>query len=119
MDFALSRMLGARSRKAVLAVMAGAALATAAPPSAMAQGGWNPGAAAAFGVVGGLALGAALANRDGYGEPAYYAPGYYGHWHHHPRYVYAEPLPDNCYVVRERIWVHGWGWDVRPRTICE
>lgn len=118
MDVTLLRTMGARSRKVVLAMLAAASLVTAAPPSAMAGGGWNPGAAAAVGVIGGLALGAALANHDTYGEPVYFAPGY-GHWHHHPRYVYAEPLPDNCYVVRERVWVHGWGWDVRPRTVCE
>ena len=71
--------------------------------------GWNPGAAAAVGILGGIAAGAAIASTA---RPAYAAPrAYYG------------PLPEaeygECYVVHKRVWVPGWGWDVRPREICD
>ncbi|MGA0598319.1 hypothetical protein [Enterovirga sp. CN4-39] len=72
--------------------------------------GWSPGAAAAVGILGGVAAGAAIASaaRPAYGPPpAYYAPP-------PPVPVYGE-----CYVVHRRVWVPGWGWDVRPREICD
>ena len=88
-----------------------ASLAAAAPASA--QGyygrGWSPGAAAAVGVLGGLAVGGAIAasSRPVYGPPPAYVPAY-------------GPGPyEECYTVHRRVWVPGWGWDVRPRTVCE
>jgi hypothetical protein len=69
---------------------------------------WSPGVAAGVGVLGGVALGAALAAP----RPVYVAP--------RPVYVgpaYAEE--ETCYVRRERVWVPGWGWERRRRTICE
>ena len=114
-------------RRAILGLAMGASLMAAAPDPAAARGGWDPGAAAAVGVIGGLALGAVIANQDrGYSASYSYGPrygygggyGYEGGWHHHhPHYGWAPP-PDDCYVVRERVWIPGWGWDVRPRTVC-
>jgi len=131
MGFKLPRIGRAGFRKSVLALTAAASLATVMPQQVMA-GGWNPGAAAAFGIIGGLALGAAIANhgQDGYNHPRYYQPHeyqphYYQHgygaggWYHHPHYAYAPPPSSDCYVVRERVWIEGWGWDIRARTVCE
>jgi hypothetical protein len=129
---------GSALRKATLALVAVATLATAAPQTAMAGGGWDPGAAAAIGVIGGLALGAAISGNGhsrveygyggggGYGYrgnsgyvdngPSYYAPDY-GYRHRHSYYAWSQPQED-CYVVRQRFWVEGWGWQYRPRTVC-
>jgi hypothetical protein len=69
---------------------------------------WSPGAAAGVGVLSGFALGAALAAP----RPVVVAPRpvYVG-----PAYVAEEA----CFVRRERVWVPGWGWELRRRTICE
>ena len=99
-----------------LFLVTGLTAATVAVASAPAEAqyyrrGWSPGAAAAVGALGGLAAGAAIAStaRPAYGPPppvAYYdAP--------------PEPPYGECYVVRRRVWVPGWGWDVRPREICD
>jgi hypothetical protein len=63
-------------------------------------------------VLGGLAAGAAIASPARPSAPPYYgpAPAYYGP----PPAAYGE-----CYVVHRRVWVPGWGWDVRPREICD
>ena len=111
-------------RHAALSLATIASLSLAVLQPASARGGWDPGAAAAVGIIGGLALGAALSNHNhgeyggsyGYNQDAGYGYGY-DHWHHHPHYGWAPP-PDDCYVVRERVWIPGWGWDVRPRTVC-
>ena len=99
--------------KMMLAGAATAALALGSVPASAQYyrgGGWSPGAAAAVGVLGGLALGTAVgaaSARPAYGPPpGYYAPP--------PRPVYGE-----CYIVHRRVWVPGWGWDVRPREICD
>ena len=131
---------GSALRKATLALVAVATLATAAPQTAMAGGGWDPGAAAAIGIIGGLALGAAISGNGhsrveyGYGNgggyrygnrgysgysdngASYYQPDY-GYRHRHSNYAWSQPQED-CYVVRQRIWVEGWGWQSRPRTVC-
>jgi len=122
MSFILSRFKS-RSlvRQAALAFAAVASLSLAVSQPASARGGWDPGAAAAVGVIGGLALGAALSNQSHavYDGSYGYTPDYgYVRWHHHPHYGWA-PRPDECYVVRQRVWVPGWGWDIRPRTVCE
>ena len=129
MGITLTRLSRGAFRKATLALATAATLAVALPPQAMAGGGWDPGAAAAFGVIGGLALGAAISNNNGYGERHYYSAPRYGYeaaprygydgWHRHPHYAYAPPPPNDCYIVRERVWVEGWGWDVRPRRVCD
>ena len=75
---------------------------SAAPASA--HDGFSTGMAAAIGAVGGFALGSALA-RPVYGPPP-------------PVYVERVYEPD-CFVQRERVWVPGWGWELRRRTICD
>lgn len=93
-----------------IAGLATMAIAAASPAEAQYRG-WSPGAAAAVGVLGGLAVGGAIAStapRPAYGPPVgYYAPP--------PAY----PAYGECYVVHRRVWVPGWGWDVRPREICD
>jgi hypothetical protein len=95
---------------AAAAGLAALTLAASAPAEAQYRRGWSPGAAAAVGILGGMAAGAAIAStaRPAYGAPpvAYYAPP--------PPEAYGE-----CYVVHKRVWVPGWGWDVRPREICD
>ena len=115
-------------RTAIAALtLAGATVAISAPASAQYyyknRGGISPGAAAAVGVVGGLALGAAIAgSRPAYGvvQPYGYAPppppppaAYYAP----PRRVYVQEEPE-CVVRRQRVWVEGWGWDTRRVRIC-
>ena len=87
--------------------LVGLTIAASAPAEAQYRRGWNPGAAAAVGILGGIAAGAAIASTA---RPAYAAP----------RAYYAPP-PEygECYVVRKRVWVPGWGWDMREREICD
>jgi hypothetical protein len=88
----------------------------------------SPGAAAALGVVGGLAIGGAIAasQRPAYAAPApvYVEPA--------PTYVEAAPEPvyvapprrvvieeeRQCWVERSREWVPGWGWQSQRHTVC-
>jgi len=90
---------------AALALVAG----LAAEPAA-ARDGFSPGAAAAIGVLGGLAIGGAIAVSQApvYAAPAplYVAP--------RPRFIYVE----RCRVVRYSEWVPGWGWERSTRRIC-
>jgi hypothetical protein len=66
--------------------------------------GWSPGGAAAVGVLSGLAIGSAIAASA---RPA-------------PVYVAPPPPPEEeCHVERRRVWVPGWGWELRRRTVCE
>lgn len=108
-------------RFALLACIAGS---LACAPAASARDGMSPGGAAALGALGGFALGAAIgANAQPlppppppvYVEPAprrvHVAP---------PRRVYVEhPAEETCVVERHRVWVPGWGWEMRRRTVCE
>lgn len=90
-----------------------------APMKAEAGSGWSPGAAAVVGVIGGLALGSALADhhyRYGYYDDPYYPRGRVVYYPRHSYYYDDEP---SCYRVRERIWVPGYGWDYRRRTVCD
>jgi hypothetical protein len=102
------------SLKIAAAAAGMAALTMAASVPAEAGGyhrrGWNPGAAAAVGILGGIVAGAAIASAT---RPAYAAPPAY--------YAPPPPLPvySECYVVRKRVWVPGWGWDMREREICD
>jgi hypothetical protein len=34
-------------------------------------------------------------------------------------YVEERPVEETCVVQRERVWVPGWGWEVRRRTVCD
>jgi hypothetical protein len=88
------------------------------PSDAHAERRFDPGAAAIIGAIGGFALGATVAGAPP--APYYGRPYYRGdewRWHRHPHYW--GPPPEDCYVVRERVWIEGWGWDVRPRTVCQ
>ena len=67
--------------------------------------GWSPGAAAAVGVLGGVAVGAAIAaNARPVPAPVYVAP---------------PPEAEECFVERRRVFVPGYGWEMRRRTVCE
>ncbi|WP_460447935.1 hypothetical protein [Alsobacter sp. SYSU BS001988] len=99
-----------RVRKSIAAALValtvgGAAIATSTPAAAGGWGyyhhrGWGyGGGAAAAGIVGGLALGAALAASA---QPAYGAPVYAG----------------DCYVVRRRVMTD-YGWRTVRRTVCD
>jgi hypothetical protein len=100
---------------ALAALTLATTLAAASPASAgyyYRRGGWNPGAAAAVGVLGGLALGAAVAApRPAYGYGYAPAPVYA------PEPVYVEPAR-HCWVERHRVWVPGWGYDIRRERVC-
>ncbi|MHB2168180.1 hypothetical protein [Alsobacter sp. R-9] len=106
---------GALAALTLAAVTAGSVAPASADYYYRRGGGWSPGAAAAVGAIGGLALGAAIAgSRPAYAYPApapvYAAPP--------PRPVYMEPEPE-CYVRRQRVWVEGWGWEVRRVRVCD
>jgi hypothetical protein len=95
---------------ALAAALAVGGLAAAEPASAGGYyyygGGWSPGAAAAVGVLGGVALGSAIAASARPVAPA-------------PVYVAPPPPEADCFVERRRVWVPGWGWQMRRRTVCE
>ncbi|MBF9234666.1 hypothetical protein [Microvirga alba] len=88
----------------------------------------SPGAAAAIGVLGGLAVGGAIAASQSpvYAAPApvYVAPPP----PRQPIYVesepvyYAPPPPpvyvERCVTERYSEWVPGWGWEQRRRRVC-
>ena len=105
-----------------IAVLALGASAVASPASADWRrhrgGGWNPGAAAAVGLLGGVAVGAAIASSARaapvYSSPApvYVEPA--------PRRVYVTEAPaEECVTERRQVWLPGWGWEMRRRTVCE
>ncbi|QFU16543.1 hypothetical protein [Microvirga thermotolerans] len=80
----------------------------------------SPGAAAALGVLGGLAVGGAIAASQ---SPAYAAPVYAPPPPPPPAPVYYAPPPppvyvEQCYTERYSEWVPGWGWESRRRTVC-
>lgn len=107
-----------------LAALALATSLTVANP-AQARDRLSPGAAAAIGVLGGLAVGGAIAASQG---PVYAAPPpvYVA-----PAPVYVEPAPvyvapppprvvqQRCWTERTREYVSGWGWQTHRRTVCE
>jgi hypothetical protein len=93
----------------------------------------SPGAAAAVGALGGLAVGtivgATIAQQPAYAAPApvYVAPPppppptrvYVEEpapvvYERRPRRVYVE----RCTNERYREWVPGWGWEYRTRQVC-
>jgi hypothetical protein len=101
-----------------LAAAASIGLASLAAPSNANAGCF--GCAVGAGVIGGVAAGAiigsAIANNPP-PPPAYYPPpppppGYYG-----PAYA-AQQLAPGCYWGRRRVWVEGYGYQVRTVPIC-
>lgn len=110
------------------------------PSFASAKNRVSPGEAAAFGIIGGLALGAILGNSGRGGGSVYVGQHYdygdrgYGYDPYRPRPHYYQPRPvyfapqpvyyppqhyPECYQVQERVWVRGWGWQLHRRTVCE
>jgi hypothetical protein len=98
-----------------LALVAGLAAA----PSAEARDRFSPGAAAAIGVLGGLAIGGAIAASQ---APAYAAPAPV---YVEPAPVYVAPPPrrrvyvEHCYTERSSEYVPGWGWQPVRRRVCD
>src|SRR5580700_11736753 len=100
-----------------LAAATAVGLATLAGPSPANAGCY--GCAVGAGVIGGIAAGAiigsAIANNPP-PPPAYYPPppppGYY------PPPGYAQLAP-GCYWGKRRVWVEGYGYQVRPVQICQ
>jgi hypothetical protein len=102
---------------ALAALTVTASLAAANPAAARDR--LSPGAAAAIGVLGGLAVGGAIAASA---PPVYAAPA--------PVYVEPAPRPvyyaprrpvvveQRCWVERSRDWVPGWGWQYHRQTVC-
>lgn len=92
----------------------------AAAPSAEARDRLSPGAAAAIGVLGGIAIGGAIAASQ---SPAYAAPAPV---YVEPEPVYVAPPPprrrvyvEHCYTERSREYVPGWGWQPVRRRVCD
>jgi len=112
---------------AALALVTG--LAAAQPAAARDR--MSPGAAAAVGVLGGLAVGtivgATVAQQPAYAAPA---PVYVAPPPPPPTRVYVEEQPpvvyerprrvyvEHCVDERYREWVPGWGWEYRTRQVC-
>ena len=90
-------------RKAVFGGLT-AALIIAGSSSAFAWDRWSPGSAAAVGALSGLAVGTMIGATA---RPAYPPP---------PVYVERD---EACFVERRRVWVPGWGWEFRRRTVCD
>lgn len=100
-----------------LAAAASLGLASLAVPSTANAGCY--GCAVGAGVIGGIAAGAiigsAIANNPP-PPPAYYPPpppppGYY------PAAGYAQLAP-GCYWGRRRVWIEGYGYQVRTVQVC-
>ena len=104
--------------RTVLAAAIAVPMLVSAPMKAEAGSGWSPGAAAVVGVIGGLAIGSALADHRHYD---YYDDPYYprGRVTYYPRQSYYYNDEPSCYRVRQRVWVQGYGWEYRRRTVCE
>ena len=100
-----------------LAAAASIGLASLAVPSTANAGcyGCAVGAGVLGGVAAGAIIGSAIANSPP-PPPAYYPPpppppGYY------PPAGYAQLAP-GCYWGKRRVWVEGYGYQVRPVQIC-
>jgi len=109
---------------AALALVAG--LAAAQPAAARDR--LSPDAAAAIGVLGGLAVGGAIAASQSpvYAAPApvYVAPPPRRRTYVESERVYYRPAPpppvyvERCTTERYSEWVPGWGWERRTRRTC-
>jgi hypothetical protein len=104
-----------------LAAAASLGLASLAVPGTANAGCY--GCAVGAGVIGGIAAGAiiggAIANNPP-PPPGYYAPpppppGYYPAAGYGPGYAQLAP---GCYWGRRRVWVEGYGYQVRPVQVC-
>jgi hypothetical protein len=102
-----------------LAAAASLGLASLALPSTANAGcyGCAVGAGVLGGVAAGAIIGSAIANNPPPPPPGYYAPppppppGYY------PAAGYAQLAP-GCYWGRRRVWVEGYGYQVRTVQVC-
>jgi hypothetical protein len=100
-----------------LAAAASIGLASLAVPSTANAGcyGCAVGAGVLGGVAAGAIIGSAIANSPP-PPPAYYPPppppGYY------PPPGYAQLAP-GCYWAKRRVWVEGYGYQIRPVQICQ
>ena len=108
-------------KRLVIAGLLAAAVTASGPASAGDR--LSPGGAAALGVLGGVALGAAIASTQ---PPPPPPPVYVErapkrvYVERPARRVYVEEQPvEECFTQRERVWVPGYGWEVRRRTVCE
>lgn len=98
---------------ALVAFTVAGALASASPAAARDR--LSPGAAAAIGVLGGLAIGGAIAASQ---APVYAAPA--------PAFVAPAPVyvappvvvEEHCFTERASEYVPGWGWQTRRRLVC-
>jgi hypothetical protein len=99
-DSSISKWIAAAGLAAVLAI-------PAATPSQAAEGRH---AAAAAGAIGGLALGSALGAAS---QSRTMTTG--------GGMVYDEPggIAEDCYIQRRRVWVDGYGYQVRRTQVCE
>jgi len=97
--------------------LAALALAAAlAATSAAARDRLSPGAAAALGILGGLAVGGAIASSQ---PPIYASPAPV---YVEPEPVYVAPPPvivERCFIERSSEYVPGWGWQRVRRRICD
>ena len=93
------------------------AAGVASPTEVSARDRLSPGAAAAIGVLGGLAIGGAIAASQ---APVYVAPAPV---YAAPAPVYRAPPPvvveEHCVTERQREYVPGWGWQTRRRMVCD
>jgi hypothetical protein len=92
-------------RTALLSACTGLFILGAANLPANAEHGRNGAIAggAAAGLAAGAILGGALAPRPAYPGPAY-GPAY---------------SDDDCRVIRHRVWVEGYGWQIRREEVCD
>ena len=94
------------------------AAGVASPVEVSARDRLSPGAAAAIGVLGGLAIGGAIAASQAPVVHAAPAPVYVA-----PAPVYRAPAPvvveEHCVTERQSEYVPGWGWQTRRRTVCD
>jgi hypothetical protein len=101
------------------------ALAGSVTTPASARDGWSPGAAAAVGVLGGLAIGGAIGSAHAApyypGRPVYSPPPPRHVVYGPPRRVYREVYDDGpvCYVKRRRIVDEFGDVFIRRVQVCE
>ena len=110
-------------RLVLIAVAAGSLAGASIPASAGDR--LSPGGAAALGVLGGVALGAAIGAHAAPPPPPPPPPVVVErapkrvYVERPARRVYVEEPVETCVVERERVWVPGWGWEVRRRQVCD
>ena len=65
---------------------------------------------AAAGLAAGVIAGGALASQPAYPSPYYPGPAY------GPGPAYSD---EGCQVIRHRVWVEGYGWQMRDEQVCD